>query len=139
MNRKLNWAVIAMAGVFAGAVVAASEKPPESYVAAMKTIQTTSTALRGHVTAKDYAAIEGDAKTLKPALETALKFWQDKKVEDATGWAKDVAKANGDLEKAAKDKNDEAIGAAVKAISGSCKTCHDAHRDRQPDGSSLIK
>ena len=139
MNRKLNWAVIAMTGVFAVAVVAASEKAPDSYVAAMKTIQTTSNGLRQHVTAKDYAAIEADAKAFKPALETALKFWQDKKVDDAIGWAKDVAKANEDLEKAAKDKNDDAIATAAKAISGSCKTCHDAHRDRQPDGSSLIK
>ena len=139
MKHKLNWVVVAMSGMFAVTVVVASEKPPESYVAAMKTIQTTSTALRGHVTAKDYAAIEGDAKTLKPALEVALKFWEDKKVEDATGWAKAVAKANEDLEKGAKDKNDEAIGTAVKAISGSCQTCHMAHRDRQPDGSSLIK
>ncbi len=137
--KKLNWVVVAMSGMFAVTVVIASEKPPESYVAAMKTIQTTSTALRGHVTAKDYAAIEGDAKTLKPALEVALKFWEDKKVDDATGWAKAVGKANEDLEKAAKDKNDEAIGAAVKAIGGSCQTCHTAHRDRQPDGSSLIK
>ena len=137
--KKLNWAVMAMAGVFAVTVVAASEKAPDSYVAAMKTIQATSTALRGHVTAKDYAAIEADSKTLKPALETALKFWEDKKVEDATGWAKAVAKANDDLEKGAKDKSDDAIAAAVKTIGGSCQTCHTAHRDRQPDGSSLIK
>jgi cytochrome c556 len=128
-----------MAGVFAATVVAASEKAPESYVAAMKTINTTNGALRQHIAAKDYAAIEADVKTLKPALEVTLKFWQDKKVDDATGWAKDVAKAAEDLEKGAKDKNDEAIGAAAKAIGGSCKTCHDAHRDRQPDGSSLIK
>jgi cytochrome c556 len=135
----MNWAVMAMVGVFAVAVAAASEKAPDSYVAAMKTIQATSNGLRQHVTAKDYAAIEADAKTLKPALETTLKFWEDKKVEDATGWAKAVGKANEDLEKAAKDKNDDAIAAAAKAISGSCQTCHTAHRDRQPDGSSLIK
>jgi cytochrome c556 len=50
-----------------------------------------------------------------------------------------VAKANEDLEKAAKDKNDDAIGMAAKAIGASCQTCHNAHRDRQPDGTSLIK
>jgi cytochrome c556 len=128
-----------MAGVFAVTVVAASEKPPESYVAAMKTIQTTNNGMRQHLAAKDYAALEADAKAFKPALETALKFWEDKKVEDAIGWAKAVAKANEDLEKGAKDKNDEVIGAAAKAIGSSCQTCHNAHRDRQPDGSSLIK
>ena len=105
----------------------------------MKTINTTNGALRQHLTAKDYAGIEADAKALKPALETALKFWKEKKVADAIEWSTAVGKANEDLEKAAKDKNEDAIGAAAKTIGGSCKTCHDAHRDRQPDGSSLIK
>jgi len=139
VKNKLNWVVIAMAGVFAVTVVAASEKPPESYVAAMKTINTTNAAMRQHLAAKDYTGLEADAKAFKPAFETALKFWEDKKVEDAIGWAKAVAKANEDLEKAAKDKNDEAIGIAAKAIGSSCQTCHTAHRDRQPDGTSLIK
>jgi len=47
--------------------------------------------------------------------------------------------ADEDLEKGAKDKNDEAIGMAAKAIGSSCQTCHNAHRDRQTDGTSLIK
>ena len=139
MKSKLNWAVIAMAGVFAVSVVAASEKPPETYVAAMKAINAANGALRGHVTAKDYAGIEADAAALKPAAETALKFWQEKKVEDAIGWATAFGKAVADLDAGAKAKNDEAIGAAQKAIGGSCQTCHTAHRDRQPDGTSLIK
>lgn len=139
MNRKLHFAVLAMAGVFAVSVVAASEKPPESYVAAMKTINSTNGALRGHVTAKDYAAIEGDAKALKAAFETTLKFWEEKKVENPIGWAKAVIAATDKLEKSAKDKDDEGIGMAQKAIGGSCMQCHNAHRDRQPDGTSLIK
>ena len=139
MKSKLNWAVIAMAGVFAVSVVAASEKPPENYVAAMKSVQTTNNGLRAHVTAKDYAGIEADAKALKAAFETTLKFWEEKKTEDAIGWSKGVLKAVDDLEKGAKDKNDEAIGMAQKAIGGSCMTCHTAHRERMPDGTSLIK
>ena len=139
MRSKLNWVVVVLAGVLTVSVVAASEKPPESYVAAMKTVNATNGALRGHVTAKDYAGIEADAKALKGAFETTVKFWEDKKVEDAIGWSKAVVKASEDLEKGAKDKNDEAIGVAQKAIGGSCMTCHTAHRDRQPDGTSLIK
>lgn len=139
MTRQLNWAVMAMVGVFAVSVAAASDKPTENYVAAMKAINMANGALRGHVTAKDYAGIEADAALLKPAAETALKFWQDKKVEDAIGWATAFGKAVTDLDAGAKAKNDEAIGTAQKAIGGSCMTCHTAHRDRQPDGTSLIK
>jgi cytochrome c556 len=139
VKSKLNWAVIVMAGVFAGSVVAASEKPPESYVAAMKAVNASNGALRGHVTAKDYAGIEADAKALKAAFETTLKFWEEKKVENPIGWAKAAVKAAENLEEAAKAKNDEGIGMAQKAIGGSCMQCHNAHRDRQPDGTSLIK
>ncbi len=139
MRSKLNWVVVVLAGVLTVSVVAASEKPPESYVAAMKSVQATNNGLRAHVTAKDYAGIEADAKTLKAAFETTLKFWEEKKTEDAIGWAKGVLKATDDLEKGAKDKNDEAIGMAQKAIGGSCQTCHTAHRERMPDGTSMIK
>jgi cytochrome c556 len=139
MRNKLNWVVVVLAGVFTVSVVAAQEKPPENYVAAMKTVDATNRALRGHLTAKDYAAMEADAKALKPAFETTLKFWEEKKTEDAIGWAKGVLKAVDDLEKGAKDKNDETIGGAVKTIGGSCMTCHAAHRQRMPDGTSMIK
>ena len=53
--------------------------------------------------------------------------------------AKAAGKAAADLERAAKAKNEEAVAASAKAVNGACKTCHDAHRERLPDGTSEIK
>jgi cytochrome c556 len=131
--------VAVLSGVLAVSVVSASEKPPENYVAAMKTINTNNGALRRQVPAKDYEGLAATAAALKPAFETTLKFWQEKKVDDAIGWATDVLKMTADLDAAVKAKDDAAIQTAATAISGSCRTCHDAHRERLPDGSSMIK
>lgn len=139
MKTRFNWAVAVLAGVLAVSVVSASEKPPENYVAAMKAINTNNGAIRRQVAAKDYEGLATSVAALKPAFETTLKFWQDKKVDDAIGWATDALKVTADLETAVKAKDDAAIATAATAIAGSCKTCHDAHRERQPDGSSMIK
>ena len=128
------------AAAFLGvSVLVANEKPPAEYVKAMKEINAANQALRGHVQAKDYDGIAKDAAALKPAFEAGLKYWSDKKVDDATGWAKDAVKAAGDLEQAAKDKNDEGVAAAQKVIGSSCRTCHTAHRVQTGDGIYEIK
>jgi cytochrome c556 len=126
--------------VLLGAVaLVASEKPPAEYVKAMKDINAANMALRGHVTAKDYDAIAKDAAAFKAPLEAGQKYWTDKKVEDATSWAKDAIKAAGELEEAAKAKNDDGIAAARKSLGATCQACHNAHRERTPDGTFEIK
>lgn len=139
MNRKMNLAVAAMAAVLSIGIVAANEKAPAEYVAAMKGINAAAGPLRGHLTAKDYDGIVADVAALTPHAKVSAKFWEDKKVEDAAKWAKEVVTALGDLEKAAKAKNEEGVAAAGKVITGSCMTCHTAHRARNADGTYEIK
>lgn len=140
MNRKMNVAVIGMAVVLGMGIVRAFEKPSADYVAAMKGINTGNQQVRAHVTAKDYAALEADAAMLKPFVETAGKYWMDKKVDDAIKMSMDLGKAVTDLGVAAKAKNDDGIAAAQKGIGGSCMGCHTAHRTpRGADGTYEIK
>lgn len=140
MNRKMTWAAAGMAVVLGLGIVAAAEKAPEDYVKAMKAINTANGQLRTLVPAKDYDAIATAAAGLKPSVALTLKFWADKKVEDATKWSNDVVKAVSDLEKAAKAKDEAGVTAAAGVISGSCRTCHTAHRtERLPDGTYEIK
>lgn len=140
MNRRMTWATAAMAVVLGLGIVAASEKAPEDYVKAMKAINTANGQLRAAVTAKDYDAIAAAAVALKPAVDVTAKFWNDKKVEDASKLSNDVVKAVADLEKAAKAKDDAGIAAAQGVIGASCRTCHTAHRtERLPDGTYEIK
>ena len=134
MGRRAGFMACCVVAVSVLAVLVASEKPPADYVKAMKEINAANMALRGHVTAKDYDGIAKDAAALKQPFETGLKYWSDKKVEDATGWAKDAVKAAGDLEEAAKAKNDDGIAAARKALGATCQSCHMEHREKTADG-----
>jgi len=140
MNRNFKLAAACFAAMLGMAVVSASEKAPEDYVKAMKAIGDANGKLRPLVTAKDYDGIAAAAAGLKPSVATAAKFWADKKVEDAAKLSSDVVKAVGDLETAAKAKDDAGIAAAAGVIGGSCRTCHTAHRtEKLPDGSYEIK
>jgi cytochrome c556 len=122
-----------------GFAVIASEKPPDSYVKNMKDTNTAAADLRKSVEAKDYQAIARQAASIKVLFDNTLSFWEERKAEDAIGFAKTGSKAAADLEAAAKSKNDDGVASAAKAVQGICKTCHDAHRERLPDGSSEIK
>jgi cytochrome c556 len=119
--------------------VAASEKPSEEYVRSMKNTNVAAQSVRKDVEAKDYGAVAKDAATLKELLAGTEEFWTKRKAEDAVAAAKAAAKAATDLEEAAKARNDEGVAASAKALNAACKTCHDAHRERLPDGTSEIK
>ena len=138
MRGKQGWLVLGALAVF-GLTVIASEKAPESYVKNMKDTNTAAADLRKSVEAKDYQAIAGQAASIKVLFDNTLSFWEERKAEDAIGFAKTGSKAAADLEAAAKAKNDDGVASAAKAVQGICKTCHDAHRERLPDGSSEIK
>ena len=122
-----------------GLTVFAGEKPPESYVKNMKETNAAAQQLRKSVEAKDYDAIAQQAATLKNLFATTQSFWEERKMEDAVTVAKNGAKAAADLETAAKGKNEEGVASANKTLQGTCKTCHDAHRERLSDGTSEIK
>jgi cytochrome c556 len=117
----------------------ANEKPSEAYQTAMKNLGAANGAMRGNVTAKDYAAIEKNAATFKASFTVAETFWTAKKADDAIKLAKDGLKAADDLDAAAKAKNDEGIGMAQRGIGGTCRGCHMAHREQLPDMTYEIK
>jgi cytochrome c556 len=134
----------AAAVVFGGILIVgltgvANEKPPEAYVKNMKETNAAAQQLRKSVETKDYEAVAKQAATLKTLFENTQSFWETRKMDDAVGFAKEGAKAAADLESAAKAKNDEGVASANKTLQATCKTCHDAHRERLPDGTSEIK
>lgn len=142
MNRRMVAAVMGVAVMLCVGLVRAAEKPPADYVAAMKAINSANGQLRGMINAetKDFAAIAKAAAELKPSAEVTAKFWADRKAEVGTKLSADVLKAVTDLEAAAKANNADGVMAAGRVISGSCRTCHTAHRsERMPDGTYEIK
>jgi hypothetical protein len=138
MRGQSGWLAFGAAAAF-GLAVLASEKPPESYVKNMKDTNAANNSLRKNVEAKDYDGVAKDASTLQGLFSTTEEFWTKRNVDDAVAAAKSAVKAATDLETAAKAKDSAAVADAAKAVNGSCKTCHDAHRERLPDGTSEIK
>jgi cytochrome c556 len=129
----LSVMVIGVAAALAG------ENPPESYVKLMKDTNAAMQSLRGHVQAKDYEGMTGDAAALKKLFAGAEAFWTARKADDARGFARTAGKAASDLEAAARTRNDDAVATAARTVNGTCMGCHTAHRERLPDGSSQIK
>jgi len=105
----------------------------------MKDTNAEAAELRKSVEAKNYEAAAQHAATLKTLFANTLSFWENRKTDDAVGFAKAGIEAATDLEAAAKAKNEEGVTTAARALQATCKSCHDAHRVRQPDGSSEIK
>lgn len=122
-----------------GLTLIASEKPPESYQKNMKDTNATARSLKDNVEAKNWDGAAADAAKLKTLFAETQSFWEKRNATDAVTAAKEGAAAAGDLEKAAKAKDGAAMTSAHKALTGTCKSCHDAHRERLPDGSSEIK
>lgn len=127
------------AAVFAVGVTA-NEKPPAAFQQAMKENGATLQKLGKDVDAKDYDAIAAGAATFKKNFMGPVgKHFTDAKMEDALNKCKEAYAASDNLEKAAKAKNDMSIADARKAMQGACGSCHQAHREKMPDGSFEIK
>ena len=138
MRAKSGLIALCATAVF-GLAIIANEKPPESYVKNMKDTNAAVRSLKDNVAAKNWTGAAADAAKLKTLFADTEAFWEKRNATDAVTAAKNGAAAAGDLETAAKAKNEEGVVAAQKALNASCKSCHDAHRERLPDGSSEIK
>jgi cytochrome c556 len=143
MDGRMKWIVVAGAvAIVSVGLVQAAEKPTAEHVAAMKTFNGANQKLRPLLAAetKDFAAIGAIAAEWKAPAETIAKFWAARKAEVGTKMSADVLKAIGDLAAAAKASDAAAVTAAGTVITGSCRTCHTAHRtERLPDGTYEIK
>jgi cytochrome c556 len=99
-------------------------------------------AIKAAVEAKDYATIEAKARDLmgtsdkipdlfpkgstKGKTKATAAIWE--KHDEFSKDAKNLRKAASELADAAKSKDDAAIGAKVKAVSGACGGCHKSFR-----------
>jgi cytochrome c556 len=87
--------------------------------------------LRAHMKSKDYEGIASDAATLKANFTKVEAFWTQRKADDAINFSKAAIKAAGDLESAAKAKDDARISESAKALGDTCRDCHQSHRVMQ--------
>jgi len=122
-----------------GQPVIVTEKAPDDYSNAMKTIQAASTGLRASVGSRDYESAARQITQLKDAFVVTQLYWAGKGASDAARAAQVAMKAITDLEAASKARNDAALLEAQVVLNGTCNNCHTAHRQRMPDGHFEIK
>ncbi len=131
--------VVVIALVTFGAPARGAENAPEAFVKDMKAINTAATDIRTNVTSKDFVAVGKHAVTLQTLLKSTNGFWEKRKVPTAVEHNGTAAKAASDLAAAAKAKDEDGVLRAQRALTGACTACHNAHRERLPDGKYAIK
>jgi len=107
------------------------------YSVAMKEIGVQSAALRRAATSEDDAA--DAARHLESLFKEVQSYWQGKKVTDATAAAGVALSSAQDVLKAVAAHDMDAASQAAQKLSGTCNSCHTAHRNRLPDGSFEMK
>lgn len=127
-----------MHGIIAAAVLAASpalfasEDPPEQHVKWMKESGELSGKIRKGV------EVEASAKRTAAIYKEVEGFWAKRPGVGAKS-ARDAQAAANELAKVAGSGDAAAIGAASKVLGGTCRTCHDAHREKISDTEYKIK
>ena len=80
-----------------------------------------------------------NAEQLVRLYASTHQFWARRNVEDAVKWAEEGKAAATELAAAAKAGDAAKAEAAFKALGGTCRSCHTAHREKLPDGTYRIK
>lgn len=134
------------------AAAAAGERPTAEYAGAMRALDAAARGLGAALAARDHAAMNEHVIGARPAIELVQQYWRDReradaeRVEQAVDAIRAVSRAVSEISVAVHlmslSPNPVAVEGAELALAdlgAACASCHDAHRERRPDGSYLIK
>jgi cytochrome c556 len=79
------------------------------------------------------------AERLGGAYEQMLPFWRQRNAADAVKMTEAGKAAAAEMAAAANAGDAEKAEEAFKTIGGTCKSCHEAHREKSEDGKYRIK
>jgi len=126
-------------GVFALSAMGLFADNHEDFQKAMKTAGSTVGPLKKALDGGAMDDAGAGAKKMEKVFATAEKFWTERKTADAIQWSKDGGAAAKALSAAVTAKDADAAKAAFGTMTGTCKNCHEAHREKLADGSYKIK
>lgn len=104
----------------------------------MKAVDAHAKALRG-MSARTGAEAAENAEKLAGLYGEMKGFWAKRNAADAVQSSEDGRMAATQLASAAKAGDAEKAETSFKALSGTCRGCHMAHREKLPDGTYKIK
>lgn len=133
MLRKFGAVFAGFAVMVACVAVDAADEKAAPTKTVMKTLFAKETGLCGKCAAAGKGEKWDDAQKLAKTLsECAANLPKNKCPKgDAESWAKltkEFAELADAVNKAAESKDKDKFAAAIKAFTGTCKTCHDAHK-----------
>jgi cytochrome c556 len=134
-----GWVACAFLVATASLTVQAAIMSEEDYSKTMKQVAQQNMALGKSVA----SASETDVAAASARLETLFKdvqaYWESKKVDDASGFAKNAVAAAHAMSTAAAAHDMAAAAAAATTLRAQCASCHMAHREQQPDKTYKMK
>src|SRR5262249_43542391 len=119
--------------LLAAVAFALAAQAPTDLSPIMKDVAATQNKMGMDMMAGNAADVAADAQKLQQDFTQAQGFFKAMKAQDAVDASKANADAAGEIVKAAKANNLDAAKAPAKTIKGSCKACHDQHREQLPD------
>ena len=126
------WLALAASGVIAMA------QEDEAFTAGMKAINGATGALRKMEKKAGPEAV-ASAEKIAGVYEEMIGFWRQRNAADAVKASEEGKSAALSLASAASAGDADKAAAAFSTLSGTCKSCHDAHRERLPDGKYKFK
>lgn len=80
-----------------------------------------------------------NAERIGGVYENMIGFWRQRNTADAVKWSEEGKSAAVQLASAASANDPDKAKTAFGKLAETCKGCHDAHRERLPDGKYRIK
>lgn len=114
-------------------------KEEVAFDAVMKQVNPTLGDLRKALDAADPAAAKAHGEKLRALFEDTRRFFAARAAADAVGWAGEAATLVESVTTGAASNNWTAARDAAAKIQPLCASCHNAHRERQDDGSYRVK
>jgi cytochrome c556 len=111
----------------------------QEYEKWMKTVNATVGSLRTNIQGKLPDAAAKDAATLAEIFKKSEEFWKGRKKDDAVEWSKKAAAAAAEIETAAKANDFDKAGTSARGMMGNCAGCHNAYREKIPEGGYRFK
>jgi cytochrome c556 len=129
--------ILAALLVFSASGCLVAEEHPE-LEAWMKTMDTGAKALNKLQNKTGDEAIK-NAESIGGAYESMIGFWRQRNAADAVNWSEQGKAAAVQLASAASAEDAQQAAAAFKSLGGTCRSCHDAYREKLPNGKYALK
>jgi len=138
MKLKLLAALTPLAFFFTTAR-AADAMDEKQFQKSMKEVGRLTKGFKDNMQAKNAAAIEKDSTRIAELYTQMGAFWKARKTDDAAKWSDQSSSAASATAAAAKAGDWDKVKSSWGPVNQNCKSCHEAHRQKLPDGGYKIK